>query len=103
MFEATTSAPVNEVTRAAAADTATLSPRFYTTDFEAMDAMSVDRIRGEWDALMDEFKSDPNKGHFKRNEKFDGDWSEIESGFGGSKLAGVRWGCGWRRTARRCL
>ncbi len=77
MYEATTNVPVNEVTRAAAADTATLSPRFYTTDFEAMDRMSVDRIREQWDELMDEFKSDPNKNHFRRTEKFDGDWSDL--------------------------
>jgi magnesium-protoporphyrin IX monomethyl ester (oxidative) cyclase len=76
MYEATTAPPVNETTRMAQ-DSATLSPRFYTTDFDAMDAMSVDSIREQWDELMAEFDSDPNKGHFKRTEEFDGDWSDI--------------------------
>jgi magnesium-protoporphyrin IX monomethyl ester (oxidative) cyclase len=48
-----------------------LSPRFYTTDFAAIDRISVDHIRAEWDALMEEFRSDPNKGHFVRTEAFD--------------------------------
>jgi magnesium-protoporphyrin IX monomethyl ester (oxidative) cyclase len=76
MYEATTKAPVNEATRSAQ-ESAALSPRFYTTDFEAMDRMSVDSIREQWDELMAEFDSDPNKGHFKRTEEFDGDWSDI--------------------------
>ena len=76
MYEATTKPPVSESTRMAQ-DNATLAPRFYTTDFEAMDKMTVDPIREQWDELMDEFKSDPNKGHFKRTEEFDGDWSNI--------------------------
>jgi magnesium-protoporphyrin IX monomethyl ester (oxidative) cyclase len=76
MYEATTKPPVNETTRMAQ-ENATLSPRFYTTDFEAMDAMQVDTIREQWDELMAEFESDPNKGHFKRTDEFDGDWSNI--------------------------
>ncbi|MGF1605705.1 MAG: magnesium-protoporphyrin IX monomethyl ester (oxidative) cyclase [Rhodothalassiaceae bacterium] len=48
-----------------------LSPRFYTTDIEAMDAMNVDRVREEWDALIAEFKEDRNKGHFRRTEEWD--------------------------------
>ena len=77
MYEATTSAPgINEATRYAQ-ENATLSPRFYTTDFEAMDRMSVESIRDQWDALMKEFDDDPNKGHFKRTEVFDGDWSDM--------------------------
>jgi len=49
-----------------------LSPRFYTTDFEALDAVDVGPVRAEWDALIAEMKADPNKGHFKRTEAFDG-------------------------------
>jgi magnesium-protoporphyrin IX monomethyl ester (oxidative) cyclase len=76
MHEITGTPPVNLTTQMGL-ENATLSPRFYTTDFEAMDKMSVESIRDEWDALMEEFKSDPNFGHFRRTEEFDGDWSDI--------------------------
>jgi len=60
---------LNDATRMATTETV-LSPRFYTTDFAAMDALDVSSIRAEWDALMDEFRRDPNKGHFIRTEEF---------------------------------
>jgi magnesium-protoporphyrin IX monomethyl ester (oxidative) cyclase len=63
----------NETTLAAQKDTV-LSPRFYTTDFEELDAMQVDSVRDEWDKLLAEMRSDPNKGHFRRNE----DWVKID-------------------------
>jgi magnesium-protoporphyrin IX monomethyl ester (oxidative) cyclase len=62
--------PLNESTREAVKDTV-LAPRFYTTDFAAMDRMDVSSIRPEWDALMEEFRRDPNKGHFTRTDAFD--------------------------------
>ncbi|MEQ1941865.1 magnesium-protoporphyrin IX monomethyl ester (oxidative) cyclase [Mesorhizobium sp. VNQ89] len=48
-----------------------LSPRFYTTDFDALDKMDVSGVRKEWDELLDEMESDPNKGHFKRTDDWD--------------------------------
>jgi magnesium-protoporphyrin IX monomethyl ester (oxidative) cyclase len=60
----------NATTEAAAASTV-LSPRFYTTDFAALDAMDVSSVRKEWDALLAEMKSDPNKTHFRRSEEWD--------------------------------
>ncbi len=78
MYPATTNAPVNEPTLRAQQD-ATLAPRFYTTDFEKMNRMSVEGVREEWDRLIEEFRSDPNKGHFKRTEAFEGDWSHLEA------------------------
>jgi magnesium-protoporphyrin IX monomethyl ester (oxidative) cyclase len=60
----------NESTQLALQDTV-LTPRFYTTDFAAMDRLDVSSIRGDWDSLMEEFRSDPNKGHFVRTPAFD--------------------------------
>ncbi|WP_119169130.1 magnesium-protoporphyrin IX monomethyl ester (oxidative) cyclase [Algihabitans albus] len=48
-----------------------LSPRFYTTDFDALDAVDVSPVRAEWDALIAELAEDRNKLHFKR----DPDWA----------------------------
>jgi magnesium-protoporphyrin IX monomethyl ester (oxidative) cyclase len=48
-----------------------LSPRFYTTDFKALDRVDVGPVRAEWDALLAEMASDPNKNHFKRSEPFE--------------------------------
>ena len=55
----------SESTRIAMKDTL-LTPRFYTTDFDAMDRIDVSAIRPQWEALMDEFRSDSNTDHFQR-------------------------------------
>src|SRR4051812_32337630 len=62
--------PINETTKLAQRDTV-LSPRFYTTDFPAMDRLDVTPVRAEWDDLMAEFALDANKHHFSRNSDFD--------------------------------
>jgi magnesium-protoporphyrin IX monomethyl ester (oxidative) cyclase len=67
---------VNEATRAAREDAA-LSPRFYTTDFAAMDRLNVEPVRAQWDELVAEFRRDPNKDHFKRTAEFDADFSHL--------------------------
>ena len=61
---------VNETTRMAQESTM-LNPRFYTTDFDALDKTDVSSVRAEWDPLIEEMRSDPNRGHFKRNEAWD--------------------------------
>lgn len=56
-----------------------LTPRFYTTDFDALDAIDVTPVRKEWDKLIAHMQSDPNKGHFKKNEDWDQiDWDGME-------------------------
>ena len=66
----TISVTSKETTAMAQEDTV-LSPRFYTTDFDELDRIDVTPVRAEWDQLIAEMRSDPNKGHFKRNENWD--------------------------------
>lgn len=54
-----------------AKESTVISPRFYTTDFEALDSMDVTPVRREWDELIAEMRADPNRGHFKKNEEWD--------------------------------
>jgi magnesium-protoporphyrin IX monomethyl ester (oxidative) cyclase len=61
---------VNFTTEKAREDTV-LSPRFYTTDFDAFNALAIEPVRGEWDALMAEFRNDGNRNHFVRDD----DWN----------------------------
>ena len=54
-------------TTLAAQTSATLSPRFYTTDFEEMNRISVEPVRKEWDGLIAELAEDRNRRHFVRD------------------------------------
>lgn len=68
--------PLNTATQAALQDTV-LTPRFYTTDFAAMDRIDVEPIRAEWDVLMSEFRADGNTDHFQRPADLMGNCSEL--------------------------
>tara|TARA_B100000927_G_scaffold165572_1_gene133361 strand:+ start:254 stop:1351 length:1098 start_codon:yes stop_codon:yes gene_type:complete len=56
-----------------------LTPRFYTTNFDELDAIDVSQISEEWQPLIERMLSDPNKGHFKKNDDWDKvDWEGME-------------------------
>jgi magnesium-protoporphyrin IX monomethyl ester (oxidative) cyclase len=65
-------------TMAIARQETVLSPRFYTTDFKALDAIDVSPVRAEWEALMEEMELDRNKRHFRKTEAFDGVIEKLE-------------------------
>ncbi len=60
---------LNDTTRLAQQDTV-LTPRFYTTDFAAMDRLDVSPLRAEWDAMLAEYEGDNNHDHFQRTPEF---------------------------------
>jgi magnesium-protoporphyrin IX monomethyl ester (oxidative) cyclase len=58
-----------------------LTPRFYTTDFDELDAIDVEPVREDWDQLIAQMVADPNKGHFRKTEDWDHvDWENMEPG-----------------------
>jgi magnesium-protoporphyrin IX monomethyl ester (oxidative) cyclase len=46
-----------------------ISPRFYTTDYAAMDRLDMSPLRAEWDAMLAEYEGDNNHDHFQRDEE----------------------------------
>jgi magnesium-protoporphyrin IX monomethyl ester (oxidative) cyclase len=56
---------------------AVLNPRFYTTDFAAIDRMQIDRLRDEFEWIRGEFEHDYNMGHFVRTDEFLADFDEL--------------------------
>ena len=66
----------NEATQRAQAD-AVLAPRFYTTDFDAMDRIDVSLVRREWDELIAELARDENRDHFEKTPDFFAEVQEL--------------------------
>ncbi|MBO8232026.1 magnesium-protoporphyrin IX monomethyl ester (oxidative) cyclase [Prochlorococcus marinus str. MU1402] len=55
-----------------------LSPRFYTTDFDAMANMDLSINKEELEAICEEFRKDYNRHHFVRNSEFEGAAEKLE-------------------------
>ena len=55
-----------------------LTPRFYTTDFDAMAAMDLQPNVLELEAICEEFRKDYNRHHFVRNDEFDGAAAKLD-------------------------
>ena len=62
-------ASAEDVSRKAHANTL-LSPKFYSTDYAAMDKLDVSAVRAEWDTMMKEYEGDNNIDHFQRDATF---------------------------------
>ena len=65
-----TETTLNAATEQARADTL-LAPRFYRTDYAAMESIDVTPVRKQWDAMMAEFDRDENREHFRKDIQFD--------------------------------
>jgi magnesium-protoporphyrin IX monomethyl ester (oxidative) cyclase len=66
----------DDVMRAAKSRTL-ISPRFYTTDYKAMDALDMAPVRAEWDAMLAEYEGDNNHDHFQRDASFKEDIRQL--------------------------
>ncbi|MGF1512914.1 MAG: magnesium-protoporphyrin IX monomethyl ester (oxidative) cyclase [Elainellaceae cyanobacterium] len=55
-----------------------LTPRFYTTDFDAMAEMDISVNEDELQAILEEFRVDYNRHHFVRDDEFNQSWDHID-------------------------
>ncbi len=55
-----------------------LSPKFYTTDFDAMAKMDISPNEDELRAILEEFRADYNRHHFVRDAEFDQSWDHMD-------------------------
>ncbi len=67
-------------TMAMAQSNTLISPRFYTTDYDAMNKIDISTVQGEWDALMEELAADHNRGHFRKTDEFENALSSLPEG-----------------------
>ncbi|MDJ0590748.1 MAG: magnesium-protoporphyrin IX monomethyl ester (oxidative) cyclase [Pleurocapsa sp. MO_226.B13] len=67
-----------QVTSKKSTEETLLSPRFYTTDFDAIAKMDISSQEEELKAMIAEMKTDYNRYHFVRDEEFKQSWSHID-------------------------
>jgi magnesium-protoporphyrin IX monomethyl ester (oxidative) cyclase len=48
-----------------------LAPRFYRTDYEAFSKLNIGAVREQWDAMMEEYRADRNREHFRQDFVYD--------------------------------
>ena len=53
-------------------------PRFYTTDFDAMNKISIEPVRAAWDAMIAEYEADDNRDYFQRDASFAAEVRELD-------------------------
>ncbi len=54
-----------------------LSPRFYRTNYKAMDKLDISPVREEWEEMMGQFRADKNREHFRKEVDFENDVKEM--------------------------
>lgn len=54
-----------------------LSPRFYRTNYEALNGIDVSPVRQEWDLMMAEYERDANHSHFRQIVDYDAEMHEL--------------------------
>lgn len=55
-----------------------LTPRFYTTNFDAIAQLNLSSQQAELDAIMAELRADYNRYHFVRSDEFNQAWDHID-------------------------
>ncbi|BBC22365.1 magnesium-protoporphyrin IX monomethyl ester (oxidative) cyclase [Pseudanabaena sp. ABRG5-3] len=55
-----------------------LTPRFYTTDYDAVAQMDTSSQQAELEAVVEELRTDYNRNHFKRDKEFEQSWEHID-------------------------
>ena len=55
-----------------------LTPRFYTTDFDAVAQMDLSGQADELEAVLAELRADYNRHHFVRDQEFEQSWEHID-------------------------
>ncbi|WP_281357477.1 ferritin family protein, partial [Brasilonema bromeliae] len=55
-----------------------LTPRFYTTDFDAVAKLDISADEAQLRAIVDELRADYNRHHFVRDSEFQQSWEQID-------------------------